>query len=210
MRDDRPDHDAAGRPVLLRAVDLFFGARGDPLFEHLSFRIVAGLTLVRGGEGRGKSTLLRLIAGEQAPGCGRLDRSASPVFQVDPRDPRDDDLTARDWLHRGQVRFPAWSAARQVDLADRFELLEHLDKRLFMLSTGTRRKLWLTAAFACGAPLVLLDMPYAALDGPARDVLTGLLADGAADPDRGCVIADHELPAALASVPLACTIDLGD
>jgi ABC-type multidrug transport system ATPase subunit len=195
---------------LLRAECLGARVAGREVLRDLSFCVMPGLTFVHGGEGRGKSTLLRLLAGVQAPGAGTLHRAAETVFWADPADPRDDPLTGRQWLARPRDRFPDWDDALQDRLVEGFGLVEHLDKALFKLSTGSRRKLGLVAAFACGARVALLDMPFAALDGPARMLLVELLREAADHPDRAWVVADYELPAALASVALAGTVDLGD
>jgi ABC-type multidrug transport system ATPase subunit len=195
---------------LLRARSLGVRGAGRTLLHDLSFSVTPGLTHVRGGEGRGKSTLLRLLAGVQAPDAGTLHRGVDTVFWADPSDPRDDPLTGRQWLARPRDRFPAWDDARQDRLVEAFGLVEHLDKALFKLSTGSRRKVGLVAAFASGARVVLLDMPFAALDGPGRMLLDELLREAAGDAARAWIVADYELPATLASVPLAGTVDLGD
>jgi heme exporter protein A len=101
------------------------------------------------------------------------------------------------------------AADKQVldDLIKALSLEPHLDKQLFMLSTGSKRKVWLAAAFASGATVMLLDQPFAALDKASRDVVTALLQRAAGDPLRACVIADYEAPV---GVQLAAIIDLGD
>jgi len=201
---------ASSTPVLLQAEDLAFEHPGRPLFGGLSFALTPGLTLVRGGDGRGKSTLLQLMAGVLAPSAGRLHRAASTIFLADPRDPRDDPLTGRRWVDAQARRCPAWEPSVHAALLDGFELGEHVSKELFRLSTGTRRKLWLSVAFASGAAVTLLDAPFAALDGPARDLLCELLEDAADHPGRAWVVADYALPSRLSALPLAATIDLGD
>jgi hypothetical protein len=75
--------------------------------------------------------------------------------------------------------FGAWDASLEAVLIEDLALDEHMGKDLFMLSTGTRRKLGSVAAFACGADLSLIDMPFAALDAPARAVLGELLQEAA-------------------------------
>lgn len=206
-RDDVP---AVGAPVLLRAERLGFAHPGRVVLADLSFELRAGLTLVRGGDGRGKTTLLALIAGARAPGAGALHRHAATVFFADPTDPGDESTVARDRLSAASPGFPCWDHGLQDDLVEAFGLSPHIDKPLFMLSTGSRRKLGLVAAFACGADLVLLDMPFAALDTPSRTLLTELLADAASRTDRACVVADYELPDSLVTAALAGIIDLGD
>jgi ABC-type multidrug transport system ATPase subunit len=196
--------------LLLEAHGLAFAYPHRPLFGNLSFTVRPGLTLVRGGDGAGKSTLLRLMAGVQTPDSGTLRRPAGEPFFADPADPADDELTVREWLAARRTRYAAWDEAREHALIDGFSLGEHVDKKLFMLSTGSRRKAWLVAAFASGAPVVLLDTPFAALDGPSRALLGELLVEAASSPDRGWVVADYELPAALAAARLAGVIELGE
>lgn len=196
--------------ALLVARRLAFEPGGVPVIVGLDVEVGPGLTLVRGGDGRGKTTLLRLMAGAIAPTSGVLRTPGGRPYAPDPSDAAADDVVALDWLGRERAAWAAWDEARAQALVDGFALGEHLGKALFRLSTGTRRKLALVAAFAAGAPLSLLDVPFAGLDVPSRALLAGLLAEGAAHPSRGWVFADHALPASLEGVPLAATIDLGD
>ena len=62
-----------------------------------------------------------------------------------------------------------------------------------MLSTGTRRKAWLAAALASGAPLTLIDEPLAGLDIASARYLSAAIADAAQQPDRVIVVA-HDVP----------------
>ena len=89
---------------------------------------------------------------------------------------------------------------------------EHQYKPLYMLSTGTKRKVWLAGAFACAAEVTFLDEPFSALDKPSIRFVTEQLAREAAEAARGdhkraWVIADYAAPGGL---PLANLIDLGD
>lgn len=195
---------------LLVARDLGFAPGGVPVLAGLSFEVGPGLTLVRGGDGCGKTTLLRLMSGALAPTSGSLCAPGGPPYAPEPTDPAADDTIARDWLERERAAHPEWDPVLGRALVDGFALREHLGKELFRLSTGTRRKLALVAALAAGAPLALLDVPFAGLDRPSRALLAQRLAEGAVHRSRGWLIADHALPGGLEGVPLAATIDLGD
>ena len=74
-----------------------------------------------------------------------------------------------------------------------------------MLSTGSKRKVWLAAAFASGAAVTLLDEPFAALDKASIGFVLELLGDVAAHTERAWVLADFEAPG---KVPLAAILDL--
>ena len=78
---------------------------------------------------------------------------------------------------------------------------------MYMLSTGSKRKVWLAAAFAAGAALTLLDDPFAALDQPSIRFVLGLLKEAATDPERAWLLADYQAPPGLS---LAAVIDLPD
>ena len=81
---------------------------------------------------------------------------------------------------------------------------------MYMLSTGSRRKLGLVAAVAGRAQLTLLDGPFAALDSASCRFLVHLLADAAAHRQRAWVLADYEWPAGLDAACRIALIDLGD
>jgi ABC-type transport system involved in cytochrome c biogenesis ATPase subunit len=196
--------------ALLRADGPQLRHPGLTLFADLRFDIRPGLTLVRGGDGRGKTSLMRLMAGDLQPDAGRIERTAPELFWFDPRDPGLDDVGLRAWLAQQRQGFSHWDAQRELQLLTAFDLTQHLDKTFFMVSTGTRRKIGLVAAFASGAALTLLDTPYAALDASARDVVSQQLDDAARQSVRAVVVADFELPPGLEATPLSGLIDLGD
>ena len=178
------------------------------LFDRLTLQAGAGVLGVTGDEGRGKSALLRLIAGELRPDAGsiRIGAPADPVaprqrlFWCDPQSDRHDGLVARDYLAMQRQGRPGWSEVALAAQLEGFALHEHLDKRLEMLSTGTRRKLRLAAALASGATLVLLDDPGAALDARSqRHLAEALRQHHDAPAGRLIVVTGHDdrlMPAA--------------
>lgn len=205
-------HPTRSRPTgepLISVQGVSVEAQGTVLLDALTFDIGPGLTLVRGGEGRGKTTLLRLLAGLQPPSGGTLQRRADSVWYPDLASPAADAVPARDWLACERRRFPAWNAVLQDELLDAFGMQAHADKPLYMLSTGSRRKVGLVGAAASGAALTLLDTPFAGLDAASRQVLAELLQE-AASAGRAWVLADYETPPLLQGVALAGRIDLGD
>ncbi len=158
--------------------------RGERLvFAHLDFSLDPGdLLLLRGANGSGKSSLLRLMAGLLQPLAGALSWDLQPIAP----DPE---------LHRRRLAFlshldalkPALSAVENLAFwcgADRvapalaafgMERLANLPVRL--LSTGQRRRLALARIFASPAPLWLLDEPTNGLDGEAEAMFAAMLAD---------------------------------
>lgn len=203
-------------PRILHVRDLTIGFPGQPAFaSNWTASIGAGLTLLHGDTGSGKSTLLRTIAGA-IPGTGRLtlagvsldddpDVYRSHLFFCEPTNEAFNQMLpseCMDELSAGDSRFdePQWRR-----LLEGFALSPHLHKPLYMLSTGTRRKVFLAAALASGRELILLDEPTAALDSPSIDSLWAALARIVKRADRAVLMASAERTA---KVPLAGLIEL--
>lgn len=202
---------SAPPPAVCSVHALAYGHPGVRLFDDLSFEVVPGLTLIRGGEGRGKTTLLHLLAGRLAPERGRVQLAdGTTVYHETPGDADHDPVVARAWLAARRAQHPGWHAGVEAALIDGLRLAEHIDKPMYMLSTGSRRKVGLVGAAASGATLTLVDTPHAALDLASSRVVNELLREAADDRRRAWVLADYERPATLAAVALAGLVDLGD
>ncbi len=67
----------------------------------------------------------------------------------------------------------------------------HLEKKLYMLSTGSRRKVALAGLLVSGATVTCLDQPYAALDLASIKVIREFLNDMADHANRSWVVADY-------------------
>ena len=171
----------------------------EPLAAATRLDIPAGLSALIGGEGRGKTTLLRQL-------CGDTPGHVPGAFQLDLRMPHDDAHTAEQVWQRLRPLYPDWDTGLQDALTQALGLHEHRSKALYMLSTGSRRKVGLVATLASGATLTGLDQPYMALDMGSVAVLQDFLRDAAEHPSRAWLIADYEADAAL---PWASIIDLG-
>ena len=120
------------------------------LFTHWSARIPSGLTLVRGGDGSGKTTLLRLLAGELPADAGQLllanitlrdspDAYRNQVFWVDPRSVAFDQITPANYFSSLRRLYPQFNESLLHELQDGLSLTPHLDKPMYMLSTGSKR-----------------------------------------------------------------------
>lgn len=206
---------------VLHIQDLCFGFPQRLLFNHWSACLRSGATLVRGEEGSGKTTLLRLLVGELAWKQGRLiwagTAGASDALadrrQVFWQDPRSDALHAHSalaWWGTLPARYSAWDAPVLAAHVRGFGLQAHLDKPLYQLSSGSQRKVFMAAALASGAALVLIDEPLAALDAPSVRYLCQALATAAQQArqaGRAWVVAH---PEDLPDVPWAHTLVLPD
>lgn len=147
-----------------------------------------------GGEGCGKTSLLRLLAGEVQPHKGSI-TALGTVFWADPRSDAHDSASPLAYFVSLQARLGPWNANRLTYLTDGLGITEHLHKSLYMLSTGTKRKVWLTAAFAAGCSVTLIDEPFAALDRPSIAFVNQQLQAVHAQRQSVWVVADYDAPA---------------
>ena len=203
---------------MLKISKLSLSYPGCVVLRDFSAQPANGLVLVRGGGGRGKTSLMCVLAGELAADAGQLQLGGvwlheqpedyrQQVFWADTRSAAHDALTCGDDLAKVQRHYPAFDEAQLNRAIKGLSLASHLDKNIFMLSTGSKRKLYLAAAFACGAALTLLDTPFAALDKVSIRFALDMLAEVAQDSDRLWVLADYAQPEGMT---LPMLIDLGD
>ena len=142
--------------VFLQADGLTKKAGGKALFSGLSFNLKAGSRLcVQGGNGTGKTTLLRVIAGELTPDEGRVTYTKSARLFYLPQFWREEP-----GILKGEDYFPGES------LQAGCTMLDHLGARgellfcpLKNLSEGQRRKVALARFLVYGADIALLDEP---------------------------------------------------
>jgi ABC-2 type transport system ATP-binding protein len=161
-----------------------FGTRA--VLRNLGAGIGPGVTALRGPNGIGKSTLLRVLAGVTEPDAGRvwidglaLERDAQAARRRLSYAP--DECPVYPFV-TGQelLDFVAYAKrcalGEQVGaLVERFGLARHLGTRCGDMSLGTQKKLMLAAAWI-GEPAVLLfDEPSNGLDADARALLIELL-----------------------------------
>jgi ATPase subunit of ABC transporter with duplicated ATPase domains len=139
-----------------------------PLFKAVDLHLSTGWTGLVGANGTGKTTLLRLLAGDLAPDEGhvRIDPPHARVVVCDQRvDAVDDaihDFAARD---DGDARA----------LRDTLRLDAGALARWTTLSPGERKRWQIGAALALDPELLFLDEPANHLDASARALLVAAL-----------------------------------
>jgi ATPase subunit of ABC transporter with duplicated ATPase domains len=178
-----------------------------PVFDRLSAHLPPGVGLVCGDEGTGKTTLLRLLAGQLRPHTGVMRLAGGPlqvaqVAGMEALAKERDEQVAQDVLSE---LVPAPEQHLLEDLVRGLDLGAHLSKPLYQLSTGSRRKVFLAADLARQARLTLLDQPFTALDRPSVEFLRRQFATWAGADQRLLLIADYQPPG---GVPLSFTLDL--
>lgn len=180
---------------------LLAGQRGErTLFKGLDMALAPGsVTWLRGHNGRGKTSLLRILAGLSSPlegevwVAGQLLRNSSPAWRrhwlyLGHQNGLKDDLSAHEALaflvrlHGVAVDDTALSQAlRRMGVQQR----QHAAVRA--LSQGQRRRVALARlVLQMATPVWLLDEPFDALDSDGVARLNGLISEHAQA--GGCVL----------------------
>lgn len=153
-----------------------FGYPGKPLFRDLSLTLILGERLaVMGPSGRGKTTLLRLMAGLEQPETGTVTgipkEGVSMVFQENRLVPG---LTV---LQNLSLVAPRAGREELLELLRPLGLGEEGDSYPGSLSGGMARRAAIARAAALGSPLVLLDEPFTGLDEAARQAAADFILE---------------------------------
>ncbi|HUG84910.1 MAG TPA: metal ABC transporter ATP-binding protein [Euzebya sp.] len=199
---------AAGR-IDVEELDVSYGSLR--ALQDVSLQVHAGQVVgVVGPNGGGKSTLVRTIMGLQVPQRGRVlvggvpgrpaPRRLAYVAQQATPDPLfpavvEEVVWMGRYPHLGLWRRPATADRAAVEQAlARTGLLGLRRRSVSALSGGQQRRVAIARALALGADFVLLDEPFAGLDGPTEHDLRAVIAQLAAD-GAGVLLVDHDLGA---------------
>jgi len=171
-------------PTLLAVTQLRFSRNDEPLFGPLDFHVEHGeALLVQGGNGVGKTTLLRVLAGLLQADSGQIilnGTAANPLRR------------ARTMAYLGHL--PAFKAdlcavqnlkflcdlhgARALPLSDAMRIVGlagHENTPARQLSAGQKKRLSLARIWLSPATLWLLDEPYANLDLDGIDLVNRMV-----------------------------------
>lgn len=167
---------------------------GQPWLHPLDLRLHSGaVTVLLGATQAGKTSLMRIMAGLDAPSEGRVlvdgqdatgvpvrQRNVAMVYQQFINYPS---MTVADNIASPlKLRGAAGVQARARELAERLHIEMFLDRYPAELSGGQQQRVALARALAKGAPLMLLDEPLVNLDyklrEELREELTQLFAAG--------------------------------
>jgi len=190
-------------------------------------RVLTGLDLdvapgemvaVVGENGTGKTTLLRILAGDLRPDAGTVTIGGRPGYC-----PQtvilDEALTVDQHVRYFQAAYGISSPARAGELIERLGFAASRGQRAGTLSGGTRQKLSLTLALMHDPPVLLLDEPYQGFDWQTYlafwDLASELTAAGTATVvishlvfenkrfDRICHLADGRIQEVSSHAPAA-------
>jgi ABC-2 type transport system ATP-binding protein len=164
-----------------------------PLFADFNISIDAQKVCITAPNGRGKSTLFRLIAGIEGSFSGQItvnslnDKPQSLVALASDGIVFPSFMTAKQIL---ELTCASWQSVWPQELIDDFRFDAFLDTKVNKLSSGNQKKLQLINAMLRKTPVLILDEPSAALDSHAVTYLlnwcktyTGQLVISCHEPD---------------------------
>jgi ABC-2 type transport system ATP-binding protein len=185
------------------------------VFDRFSMTLQPGITWLRGANGRGKTTLLKLLAGALAPNAGTIRLGAIDCMR-DPLGYRLNSffcggdtpdlpwLTVQEYLDLHMALYPVANAGLLNEQLLAFGIMDVLPQAVATLSLGQHKKLQLALALTVPVGLLLIDEPFNGLDAAAMTYLRAQLAQRGAAQAACIVLTSHLDP----QVPVRCTLDL--
>ncbi len=194
-------------PSSLRANALTCVRGERTLFTGLDLEVSAGEWLhVRGENGIGKTSLLRLLSGLTKPAAGEIFWNEQ-LISADPseyhrnllflghRDSLKEDLTALENLSIATVLDGIALTEDEILLAlHRFGLRGREDLPVNCLSAGQKRRVLLARLLLRQAKLWILDEPFNALDVRAVEMLSELILEHIASGGMAIMTSHQEIP----------------
>ena len=176
----------------LQAQGLSYAYPGlDPVFQDISLGVRRReIVCLLGGSGCGKSSLLRVLAGLQAPSAGTIDFLGAPMREPDPRSALVfQQASLLPWLnvsgntgfglgfkHQPKLTREA-HAARVVQAIEAVGLKGREKLYPSALSGGMAQRVALARALAREPELLFADEPFSALDAITRAEMQSLLVE---------------------------------
>jgi heme exporter protein A len=173
---------------MLEAADLECARGGRVLFRGLSLALGPGdLVRIAGENGRGKTSLLRILCGLLTPHAGTVRWNGQPIAEA-----REEFSRNVVYLGHAPAVKDDFTAAENLEVALRLsgrafpqdKVLEALEqfgvprgRPVGKMSQGQRRRAALARlVLSASAPLWLLDEPFAALDAAAAGLVESLVS----------------------------------
>lgn len=195
---------------MLRTQQLTFTYQGGPSFSFPDVQCAAGEHLLLIGEsGRGKTTLLHLLAGLLTPQAGSIELNQTDMSRLSGRAldhfrgqhigivfqtshfiqslSVEDNLLLPQYLSGRTV-----SRGRAPEVLQRLGLAEKLHKKPSQLSVGEQQRVAIARAVMNRPALLLADEPTSALDDKNAAEVTRLLEEQAAEAQSALVIVTHD------------------
>ena len=210
----------AGVALTARDVHFRFDRHAPWVLRGVEFRVRQGsVHALVGGNGCGKTTLLRCLAGVLTPQRGRIKNELAASQALLPQNPKA--LLVCDSVHEELME---WASRCDYDeqaahvMAQRFGLSDQLNRHPFDLSGGQQQKLAIAKLLLAQPRLLFLDEPTKGLD-PASSADLSRIVKALAAEGKTIVLVTHDLDFAFATADevsmlfdgeLACTEPVQD
>lgn len=194
---------------MLRGINLACVRGERPLFSGIDLAVDAGEWLhVRGANGVGKTSLLRLLAGLAQPADGDITWQGEPIgssaaaYRADllflgHHGALKDDLSALENIElAGALDGSPPARADVLAALRRFGLQGREDLPVRVLSAGQKRRVLLARLLTRKAKLWVLDEPFTALDSRAVTMLSDLIGEHLAQGGMAVVTSHQQISVA--------------
>ncbi len=158
---------------------------GSGFLLDVDFSVSAGLTVLFGASGAGKTTILDCVAGLQKPDSGRVSIGAVELFDSSAQINVPTRARQVGYLFQTQALFPHMSGRQNIEyglaslphdersnrvreVADSFGITQIFDRRPAQMSGGERQRVALARALVTRPRTLLLDEPLTALDAVTK------------------------------------------
>jgi ABC-type bacteriocin/lantibiotic exporter with double-glycine peptidase domain len=185
---------ATPKRISARGIGFAYDGAAGNVVSDVTFDVTPGRPLIlRGENGSGKSTVLRLLAGLGHVTSGvisvdgvaieelDIDAWRSNVAFVAQNTPFDAATSVRDTMHAASTSLSDQTLARALGEVGFDEPDALLARTMGTLSSGQRRRVQLARAFALDRRVLILDEPEAGLDAATQSLVRDLVARRARD-----------------------------
>jgi ATP-binding cassette subfamily F protein 3 len=168
-----------GNQTVLSAVELSFSFPDAALFSELSFNLYRGQKIgLVGPNGRGKSTLIKLINGQLKPSQGHINMGSSIVTGYFSQ--HQTDIVRPAFTVMSEIKRLASPSCTDLQLKSALGLFmlgeRYWEKKVEDLSGGEKNRLVLSTLFLSRANFLILDEPTNHLDMESREALMDALS----------------------------------
>lgn len=159
-----PSHSPTSQ-VAVRDLSFSYAASVEPLLVGLDVAFPSGFTAIIGANGCGKTSLLKLLAGELLPDSGTIEGNAFAVYCEQRTDTEPEQLSSL---------LDDWSPSA-FELRGRLDVPDDASQRWDSLSHGERKRVQIACALWQEPTLLLIDEPTNHIDNTGRELLEGAL-----------------------------------
>ncbi len=143
-----------------------------------------------GSNATGKSTFVRMIAGEIEPDEGRITKKVTVSYKPQYVTVQNDEPVCELLRRVAQDKFE--TSIYRTQILKPLGITRLMDLNLSTLSGGEIQKVAVTEALSRDAQLIVLDEPTAHIDVEDRLILSGVIRDVVEKGNKGCLVVDHD------------------